>query len=79
MGFDARDVVFRGAVIVAVGKLFLIELNHLARLASLFPERVDLRLTSVNPNDFVGASELRALFDEIKNLLVVGQCFHSVN
>ena len=59
---------------VVIESFFLIEFDHLARFARLFPEGCDLLLAAVDPNNLVGLGELRAFVDEIENLLVLRQC-----
>ena len=73
---DAGDVVLRGAVIVAAGEFLLVELDHLARLASLLAERFQLRLAPVDPHDLVGLREGGALLDEGDDLLVLRRISH---
>ena len=70
--FDAGNVVFCRAVIVAPGKLLLIETEHLARAARFFAKGVDLSLAAVDPNDLVGPGELGAVLHKVKYLLIFG-------
>ena len=70
--FDAGNVVFCRAVIVASGELLLIEAEHLARAARFFAKGVDLSFTAVDPNDLVGLGELGAVLHKVKYLLIFG-------
>ena len=73
---NAGNVVLRGAVVVAAGKFFLIELEHLARFARFLAQRCKLLFASVDPDDVVRAGELGALFDERNDFLVLGGVCH---
>jgi hypothetical protein len=76
--FNARNVVFSRSVIITAGQFFLVELNDFARSASFFAKRVALSVASVNPNYFVGLRKSFAVFDELKNFLVVGHNIFSL-
>ena len=68
------NVVNSGAVEVATGKLFLIQLDDLAGSTSLSSESICLLFAAVDPNDLVGLSHSGHIVDPIKNILVVGRC-----
>ena len=70
--FDAGDVIFRRAVVVAAGEFLLVEAEHFARAASFFAKGVDLSLAAVDPDDLIGLSELGAVLHKVKYLLIFG-------
>ena len=74
----AGNVVGFGAVQVAVGEFFLVEPDELAGADGLFLERRSLLFAAVDPDDLIGRGDRRALFDELKHLLVVGQSSHDL-
>jgi hypothetical protein len=77
--FNACNVVFRGSVIVAIGKKFLVELDDFAGCASFFSQSVTLRVAAVDPNHFVGLCKRLTICHELKHFLVVRHFFISLN
>ena len=60
---DARDVVGIGAVQVAAGEFFLVELDEHAHVDGLLREAFLFLFAAVAPDDLVGPAELRHLVD----------------
>ena len=55
---NTGDVVGLGAVQIAAGELFLVELDHFAGLACFLAESLELFLGAVDPNDLIGFEKL---------------------
>ena len=65
-------VVDGGAVVVAVGELLLVKLDHLACFAGLTAQVLDLLLRAVDPHHIVGRDQLLHFLKPVEDGLVVG-------
>ena len=77
--FHARHVVGLGAVEIAAGELFLVELDHFAGLAGFLAQTLKLLLRTVNPDDLVGLEKLGHFVEPCEHGLIVCQCHDKNN
>ncbi len=69
--FNARNVVYLGAVKIAVGQKNFVKFNKFAAFYRFSFKRVNLFFASVNPYNFIGLTQLGAFLYEFKNFSVL--------
>ena len=65
-------VVDSGAVVVAVRQLLLVQLDHLAGLAGLAAQVLNLLFRAIDPHHLVGRNQLLHFFQPVQDCFVVG-------